>query len=259
MRIRAPRPGPPIANPYPDASQRNMSKGTILVIDDEKDLIELVRYNLRAEGFEVLAARDGESGVREALDRRPDLVLIDLMLPGIDGLEVCHRLRADERTSRIPLIMLTAKSSEADRIVGLELGADDYVTKPFSPRELAARVKAVLRRAGARQEPPDVIRRGALEIDLGRHEVSCGSDTVELTATEFRLLHLLAARPGRVFSRSELIDGALGHDVAVLDRTIDVHVVALRKKLGKCGGWIETIRGFGYRFREAEPTGSDSR
>jgi two-component system alkaline phosphatase synthesis response regulator PhoP len=236
-----------------------MSKGTILVIDDEKDLIELVRYNLRSEGFEVLAARDGESGVREALDRRPDLVLIDLMLPGIDGLEVCHRLRADERTSRIPLIMLTAKSSEADRIVGLELGADDYVTKPFSPRELAARVKAVLRRAGARQEPPDVIRRGALEIDLGRHEVSCGSDTVELTATEFRLLHLLAARPGRVFSRSELIDGALGHDVAVLDRTIDVHVVALRKKLGKCGGWIETIRGFGYRFREAEPTGSDSR
>jgi two-component system phosphate regulon response regulator PhoB len=232
-----------------------MSKGTILVIDDEKDLIELVRYNLRAEGFEVLAARDGESGVREALDRRPDLVLIDLMLPGIDGLEVCHRLRADERTSRIPLIMLTAKSSEADRVVGLELGADDYVTKPFSPRELAARVKAVLRRASGRQEPPDVIRHGALEVDLGRHEVSCGDDTVELTATEFRLLHLLAARPGRVFSRSELIDGALGRDVAVLDRTIDVHVVALRKKLGKCGGWIETVRGFGYRFREDEERG----
>jgi len=235
-----------------------MSRGTVLVIDDERDLIELVRYNLQNEGFEVLAARDGESGVREALDRKPDLVLIDLMLPGIDGLEVCHRLRSDERTSRIPLIMLTAKSSEADRVVGLELGADDYVTKPFSPRELAARVKAVLRRASGRQEPSDVIRRGTLEIDLARHEVSCGDLTVVLTATEFRLLHLLASRPGRVFSRGELIDGALGRDVAVLDRTIDVHVVALRKKLGKCGIWIETVRGFGYRFREEETSGADS-
>jgi two-component system alkaline phosphatase synthesis response regulator PhoP len=233
-----------------------MSRGTVLVIDDEKDLIELVRYNLQNEGFEVLAARDGESGVREALDRKPDLVLIDLMLPGIDGLEVCHRLRSDERTSRIPLIMLTAKSSEADRVVGLELGADDYVTKPFSPRELAARVKAVLRRASVRQEPSDVIRRGALEIDLARHEVSSGEQAVALTATEFRLLHLLASRPGRVFSRSELIDGALGRDVAVLDRTIDVHVVALRKKLGRCGIWIETVRGFGYRFREEEASGA---
>jgi two-component system phosphate regulon response regulator PhoB len=132
------------------------------------------------------------------------------------------------------------------------------VTKPFSPRELAARVKAVLRRSAGRQEPPDVIRRGALGIDLARHEVTCGDDAVALTATEFRLLHLLAARPGRVFSRSELIDGALGRDVAVLDRTIDVHVVALRKKLGKCGGWIETVRGFGYRFREDEPSGTES-
>ena len=236
-----------------------MSKGTVLVIDDEKDLVELVRYNLRSEGFEVLAARDGESGVREALDRRPDLVLIDLMLPGIDGLEVCQRLRSDERTSRIPLIMLTAKSSEADRVVGLELGADDYVTKPFSPRELAARVKAVLRRAGGHQELPELIRRGSLEIDVARHEVSCEGDRVELTATEFRLLHLLAARPGRVFSRSELIDGALGRDVAVLDRTIDVHVVALRRKLGRCGCWIETVRGFGYRFREDEPPSPESR
>ena len=235
-----------------------MTRGTVLVIDDEKDLIELVRYNLRNEGFEVLAALDGESGVREAFDRMPDLVLIDLMLPGIDGLEVCRRLRADERTSRIPLIMLTAKTSEADRVVGLELGADDYVTKPFSPRELAARVKAVLRRSAGRQEPPDVIRRGALGIDLTRHEVTCGDNAVALTATEFRLLHLLAARPGRVFSRSELIDGALGRDVAVLDRTIDVHVVALRKKLGKCGGWIETVRGFGYRFREDEPSEAES-
>jgi len=202
------------------------------------------------EGFEVSSALDGESGLAAALREKPDLVVVDLMLPGIDGLEVCRALRANERTAEIPVIMLTAKTSESDRVVGLELGADDYVTKPFSPRELAARIKAVLRRVTQRQTTVDFIRHGDLSIDLIRHEVVCGDKSVDLTATEFRLLQFLASRPGRVYSRGEIIDAALGKDVAVLDRTIDVHVMALRRKLGRCGAWIETIRGFGYKFLE---------
>ena len=227
-----------------------MAKASILVIDDEQDLIELVRYNLVKDGFEVSAALDGESGLETALREKPDVVVVDLMLPGIDGLEVCRALRASKRTAQIPVIMLTAKTSESDRVVGLELGADDYVTKPFSPRELAARIKAVLRRVAQRQPTCDYIRHGDLAVDLTRHEVVCGDRSISLTATEFRLLQFLAARPGRVFSRGEIIDAALGKDVSVLDRTIDVHVMALRKKLGRCGEWIETIRGFGYRFLE---------
>lgn len=227
-----------------------MARATVLVIDDEKDLVELVRYNLEKEGFTVLEARDGESGFKVAVEHKPDVIVLDLMLPELDGLELCRMLRAETRTSRIPVIMLTAKSSEFDRVVGLELGADDYVTKPFSPRELVARVKAILRRTSAQEQLPDLIRRGDLTVDLDRHEVSCKDRRVVLTATEFRLLKLVASRPGRVWSRSELIDGALGTEVAVLDRTIDVHVMALRRKLGTCGESIETIRGFGYRFRE---------
>ncbi len=229
-----------------------MAKETVLVIDDEKDLIELVRYNLEKEGFRVLSAFDGETGMSIAVEEFPDAIIMDLMLPGIDGLDVCRRLRAAERTAQIPVIMLTAKSSESDRVVGLELGADDYVTKPFSPRELAARVKAVLRRSSPRPPSPDLVRRGELVVDLERHEVSCGGLQISLTATEYRLLTLLASRPGRVFSRDEIIDATLGRDVTVLGRTVDVHVVSLRRKLGKCGKWIETVRGFGYRFREEE-------
>jgi two-component system phosphate regulon response regulator PhoB len=232
-----------------------MAKETVLVIDDEKDLIELVRYNLEKEGFRVLSALDGEAGMSIATEESPDAVVVDVMLPGIDGLDVCRRLRASSRTSRIPVIMLTAKSSESDRIVGLELGADDYVTKPFSPRELAARLKAVLRRtSGQREQPAEVLHRGELVIDPERHVVSCRANPVALTATEFRLLRLLAARPGRVFSRSEIINATLGGDVTVLDRTVDVHVVSLRRKLGDCGRWIETVRGFGYRFAEEDPS-----
>ena len=227
-----------------------MAKGRVLIIDDEKDLIELVRYNLEKEGFQVQSALNGESGMADALRDLPDIIIIDLMLPGIDGLEVCRFLRSDNRTSRIPIVMLTAKSAESDRIVGLELGADDYITKPFSPRELTARVKAVLRRTAPPQKPPEMIRRGQLSIDTSRREVICGGKTIILTATEFRLLQFLADHPGRVFSRSHLIDGALGQDVSVLDRTIDVHITGLRKKLGDCGEWIETVRGFGYRFKE---------
>jgi two-component system, OmpR family, alkaline phosphatase synthesis response regulator PhoP len=227
-----------------------MSKCAVLVIDDEKDLIELVRYNLEQEGFVVRGAPDGESGLSSAMRDLPDIIIVDLMLPGIDGLEVCRRLRLDARTAQIPIIMLTAKSGESDRVVGLELGADDYVTKTFSPRELAARVKAVLRRSTAQAPRPSSIHRGDLTVDLDRREVACAGKTISLTASEFRLLQCLAEHPGRVFSRSELIDAALGRDVAVIDRTIDVHVTGLRKKMGKCGEWIETVRGFGYRFRD---------
>ncbi len=229
-----------------------MAKETVLVIDDEKDLIELVRYNLEKEGFRVLPALDGETGISMVADESPDAIIVDLMLPGIDGLDVCRRLRASQRTAHIPVIMLTAKSSESDRVVGLELGADDYVTKPFSPRELAARVKAVLRRASPRDPRPELLRRGELVVDPERHEVSCAGVTLSLTATEYRLLMFLASRPGRVFSRDEIIDATLGRDVTVLGRTVDVHVVSLRRKLGNCGKWIETVRGFGYRFREEE-------
>jgi two-component system alkaline phosphatase synthesis response regulator PhoP len=227
-----------------------MAKGRILVIDDEKDIIELVRYNLEKEGFSVKGAQDGESGLSTAAKDLPDLIVVDLMLPGVDGLDVCRSLRLDKRTSHIPIIMLTAKSAESDRVLGLELGADDYVTKPFSPRELVARIKAVLRRSSAPQSSSEVIQRGSLTIDMARRAISCAGEAVVLTATEFRLLQFFASHPGRVFSRAELIEGVLGRDVAVEDRTIDVHITGLRKRLGKCGEWIETVRGFGYRFRE---------
>jgi DNA-binding response OmpR family regulator len=228
--------------------ERTMGKGTVVVIDDEKDLIELVRYNLEKEGFDVIGAMNGEAGLEIARQHRPNLILLDLMLPGMDGLEVCRRIRSDNATVRIPLIILTAKADEPDRIVGLELGADDYITKPFSPRELAARVKAVLRRASDHHEPEEVIRRGGLLVDVGRHEVTVKGAKVTLTATEFRILQFLASRPGRVYSRNEIMDSAMGHDSAVLDRTIDVHVAAIRKKLGKSGELIETLRGVGYKF-----------
>jgi len=229
-----------------------MPKKTVLTIDDEKDLIELVRYNLEKEGFRVRAALDGETGLAMALQEKPDLVLVDLMLPGMDGLEVCRRLRADSRTAAIPLIMLTAKADESDRVVGLELGADDYVTKPFSPRELTARIRALLRRTAGYHEPPALLRHGDLVIDLERRQVTCGDRAIELTATEFRLLHFLASHPGRVYSRGELIDNVLGRDVEVLDRTVDVHILALRRKLGKDGALVDTVRGFGYRFQQED-------
>ena len=224
--------------------------GTILVIDDEKDLIELVRYNLQKEGFDVIGAPDGKAGLEIAREHRPDLILLDLMMPGMDGLEACRRLREDGRTAGIPVILLTAKATEADRVVGLEMGADDYVTKPFSPRELVARVKVRLRRVAAEGEDREVLRRGDLVVDAGRHEVSWKGKPVVLTAAEFRILRFLAKAPGRVYSRSDILDGAFDRDAAVTDRTIDVHVMAVRKKLGKGGVLLETVRGFGYKLRE---------
>jgi DNA-binding response OmpR family regulator len=228
-----------------------MSHATVLVIDDEKDLLELVRYNLEKEHLDVITANDGQSGLEIGLKHKPDLVLLDLMMPGMNGMEVCKQLRADARTSRVPIIMLTAKAAETDKIVGLEMGADDYITKPFSVRELIARVRAVLRRSGPAAEAQEVIRRGELQIDTAKHEVTYAGQRVSLTATEFRILEFLASRPGRVLSRDDIIDGALGRDASVFNRTIDVHVTALRKKLGPVGGQkIETVRGFGYKWAD---------
>jgi DNA-binding response OmpR family regulator len=230
------------------------SRATVLVIDDEKDLLELVRYNLEKEHLDVITAGDGASGLEIGLKHKPDLVLLDLMMPGMNGLEVCKQLRADARTKRVPIIMLTAKAAETDKIVGLEMGADDYITKPFSVRELLARVRAVLRRASPTEAAEgEVIRRGLLTIDLGRHEVSWADERITLTATEFRILQYLATRPNRVNSRDDIIDGALGRDAAVFARTIDVHITALRKKLGPGGTHIETVRGFGYKWTDQKP------
>jgi two-component system, OmpR family, alkaline phosphatase synthesis response regulator PhoP len=227
-----------------------MSKGNLLVIDDEKDLVELIRYNFEQEGFKVIGAADGESGLSLAFIEKPDLIILDLMLPGMDGLEVCRQLRDNNGTSRVPIVMLTAKTSESDRVVGLEFGADDYVSKPFSPRELSARVKAVLRRSAEFGKQPANIVHGSLFINPTGHQVRCKDKTVDLTPTEYRLLHFLATHPDFVYSRDALIDGALGRNVTVLGRTIDVHVMSLRRKLGECGNKIETIRGFGYKFRK---------
>ena len=227
-----------------------MSHATVLVIDDEKDLLELVRYNLEKEHLDVITASDGQSGLEIGLKHKPDLVLLDLMMPGMNGLEVCKQLRSDARTSRVPIIMLTAKAGETDKIVGLEMGADDYITKPFSVRELLARVRAVLRRSGPESEKTDVIKRGTLVVDVTQHEVSWAGQKISLTATEFRILEYLAGRPGRVMSRDDIIDGALGRDASVFNRTIDVHITSLRKKLGEGGAHIETVRGFGYKWTD---------
>jgi two-component system phosphate regulon response regulator PhoB len=210
-----------------------------------------VRYNLEKSGFDVIGATKAEAGLEIARLNAPDVIVLDIMMPGQDGLEVCRRLRADARTARTPIIMLTAKASEADRVTGLEIGADDYLVKPFSPRELVARVRAMLRRSAPIAAGSEVLRHGELLVDVPRHEVTWKGKPVALTATEFRILHFLAARAGRVCSRTDIIDDALGPDVAVIDRTVDVHVTAIRRKLGKGGDLIETIRGFGYKLRDA--------
>jgi two-component system phosphate regulon response regulator PhoB len=223
---------------------------TVLVIDDEPEIVKLVDYNLTKAGYLVLTARDGEGGLSAARKHRPDLVILDVMMPGMDGWEVCRKLRQDPETSTLPILMLTAKAEEGDRVLGLELGADDYVTKPFGVRELGARVKALFRRAEAAGQPAEVLKSGKLVIDSARRVVTAAGKAVELTATEFNLLRALAERAGRVLSREDLISKARGEDAAVIDRTIDVHVAALRKKLGKQGELIETVRGVGYRLRE---------
>jgi len=228
-----------------------MAQESILVVEDEDDIRELLRYNLAREGYRVTAAASGEEALKAAKDSLPDLVLLDLMLPGVDGLEVCRALKQDPRTRKLPIVMLTAKGEEADVVAGLELGADDYVTKPFSLRVLLARLRAVLRRS--RAAPPaetEAIALHGLTIHPGRHEVLVQGQPVDLTATEFRLLHLLARRPGWVFTRGQIVSRLHGPDYAVTDRAVDVQVVSLRKKLGPWGKYVETVRGIGYRLKE---------
>ena len=222
----------------------------ILVVDDEPDLLELLRVNLAQAGFEVELATGGREGLEKAHRRRPDLVVLDLMLPDLQGTEVCRRLRADAELGAVPILMLTARSEEIDRVVGLELGADDYVTKPFSPRELVLRARAILRRARGAGEAATTMRAGALELDPDRHRCRVGEREVKLTAKEFDLLRTLMERPGRVMTRDRLLDEVWGSDVTVTSRTVDTHLKRLREKLGDAGDLVETVRGVGYRFAD---------
>ena len=228
-----------------------MAKEKILVVDDEEDILELLRFNLSREGCQVSCASSGEEALRLVQSEIPDLVVLDLMLPGIDGLEVTRRLKSDPNTKHLPIVMLTAKGEEADIVTGLELGADDYVTKPFSPRILVARVRAVLRRkVKEAPEETSVIRIHDLIIDPRRHEVLVNGEPVVLTFTEFGILNYMARRPGWVFTRFQIVDAVKGEDYPVTDRSVDVQIVGLRKKLGPAGKYIETVRGVGYRFKE---------
>ncbi len=231
-----------------------MGSEHVLVIEDEEDILALLHYNLIKEGFKVTCAQTGEDGLNAARAAHPDLILLDLMLPGIDGLEVCRSLKSDKATAAIPIVMLTAKGEEHDIVTGLELGADDYVTKPFSPRVLSSRLKAVLRRrerdTDSDADETDVLKIGTISIHPGRNEVLVDNQPVDLTFTEFRVLYLLARRPGWVFTRYQIVNAVRGDDYSVTDRAVDVQIVGLRKKLGPAGKIIETVRGVGYRFKD---------
>jgi two-component system phosphate regulon response regulator PhoB len=229
-----------------------VTREKILIIEDEADIQEVIQYNLSREGFKVACAGDGERGLEAARRDSPDLVLLDLMLPSVDGIEVCRQLKRDPITRSIPILMVTAKGEDSDVVLGLGVGADDYITKPFSPKELVARVKAVLRRGPLKEErgAGERIVRDGLVVDVTRHEVLVDDKPVLFTATELRLLHFLASHPGRVFTRAHLLSRVIGDDAVVIDRNIDVHVRAIRLKLGAHRDLIETVRGVGYRFRD---------
>ncbi len=228
-----------------------MAKEKVLVVDDEEDILELVRYNLAKEGYRVQCVSSGEEALQKAKEEIPDVILLDLMLPGRDGLDVCRDLKSAESTAAASIIMLTAKGEDADIVTGLELGADDYVTKPFSPRVLLARIKAVLRRKKQVEvDDTSLVKIGDLTIDPTRHEVLDKGNPVVLTATEFRILHYLSRHPGWVFSRDQIISAVKGDDYPVTERSVDVQIAGLRKKLGRAGSVIETVRGVGYRFKE---------
>ena len=251
-RPSEPKTRPP-ASPSPKKNRR------VLVVDDERDLTELITLNLQRNGYDALAAYDGHAAIKTARDEMPDVIVLDVMMPGVDGNEVTRQLKADPKTSGIPIIMLTAKSEETDVIVGLKLGADDYVTKPFSMKILLARIESLTRRLDLQAGVPgeasgteaaDRVRAGPLEIDASRHEVFVSGNNVRLTLTEFKLLSALVAAKGRVLSRDQLMDKAMGSDVFVTDRAIDVHVTAIRRKLGDAAWLVHTVRGVGYRLRE---------
>lgn len=230
-----------------------MASESILVVEDEEDIQELVRYNLAKEGYRVMTVVSGEEAMDAAGSKVPDLVLLDLMLPGIDGLEVCRRLKGESETHGIPVVILSAKGEESDIVAGLELGAEDYITKPFSPRVLIARIRAVLRRHAQSLKSDvedEVIRANEVMIHPGRHEVMVDGELIDLTMTEFRILHFLARRRGWVFTRAQIVDAAHGDAYPVTERSVDVQIVGLRKKLGKAARYIQTVRGVGYRFME---------
>ncbi|WP_018247522.1 response regulator [Orenia marismortui] len=225
----------------------------ILVVDDEVNIVELVKFNLEKEGYEVITAYDGEEAINKAKENNPNLIVLDLMLPKLDGFDVCRQIRKDNQLKRTPIIMLSAKGEEIDKILGLELGADDYVTKPFSPRELIARVKAVLRRIDSKEEKTDkIIELGAIEVDLNKYRVEVNGSEINLTPKEFELLAILMTHPGQVFSRSYLLDELWGYDYHGGTRTVDVHIRRLRKKIGNHSEEepILTVRGVGYKFKE---------
>lgn len=227
-----------------------MPKAKVLIVEDDRALAEVLQYNLNNAGYETITSTDGQDALNQARLRLPDLVVLDLMIPVVDGLEVCKRLRATAETRDTPILMLTAKGEETDQVVGFSVGADDYVIKPFSVKVLLERIKSLLRRRGESQGAGDVTTICGITIDRVRHRVTVHGKDIELTPSEFRLLNTLALQPGRAFDRSELIDAALGGDALVLERTIDVHIRSLRKKIGDDNDFIQTVRGIGYRFRE---------
>jgi len=230
-----------------------LAKEKILAVDDDPDILKLLQYNLEKEGFSVITAANGQEALRLVRSQPPQAIILDLMLPEVDGLEVCRQIKRDESLSRIPILMLTAKGEEVDRVVGFELGADDYITKPFSPRELVLRVKAILKRSSPREEPAKRISLGDLLIDLDRHQVWIGGQEVQLTFIEFGLLSALVGRRGRVQTRDRLLADVWNYEPDIDSRTVDTHIRRLRSKLGKWGEAIETVRGLGYRFREEGP------
>lgn len=234
-----------------------MVKGRVLIIEDDRSLADVLSYNLRQSGFEVLVAFDGQDGLTQAQLKSPDLVILDVMLPVVDGHEVCRRLRADPAAKDMRIVMLTAKSDESDELIGFTLGADDYVTKPFSVKVLLERVKAMFRRGAAEGGTDEVAAEHGVIVDRRRHRATLDGRPLPLTRSEFKLLDTLIRQPGRVFQRSELIDAALGEDTMVLERTIDVHIRALRRKLGDAAPLIETVRGVGYRFRDVDSKDDD--